>query len=195
MKKIVNLTKIIIILSLNCEATEFFIGLEQSYKKIKNITYINGVKEHHKKSLNISSLKIGGIFGSKEGGDRYELNYALNEENIVSKLNTIDVSIHYNLTLPSIINSKNTLPYFRLGGSYSRVSEKNKNSAENPKYDAYGYIIGIGSYYILNKYLELSIGVDYNHKKWNNIKLYQNTITVKAKEDIEKAYIGINYLF
>lgn len=181
--------------SIQCNATDFFVGIEQSSKKIENKTYINTNKEERNKSLNISSLKLGLFDGSKELGNRYELIYNFGDENLVSGSELVDVAIQYNHTLPSLFNHKEILPYLRLGISYSRVSEKNPISQENPKYDAYGYILGFGTYYSLNKNLELSLGFDYGYKKWNDIKLYQGTVNVYAKEKIQKSYIGLNYLF
>jgi len=179
----------------HCEATEFLVGIEQSHKRVENSTEINGAKEKHNKSLNATSLKIGGVNGSREEGDRYEFLYNFGEENIVSGLDTVDVSLHYNYTLPSLVRSNEFLPYLRLGASYSRVSEKKGGSSENPKYDAYGYILGLGTYYLLENNLELSVGVDYAYKRWNTLKLYQGAVTVNAKTRMQKAYIGLNYLF
>ncbi len=182
-------------LSVACDATEYLVGIEQGYKRVENATHINGVKEDHDKSLNISSLKIGGVNGSREEGDRYELLYNFGEENIVSGLSTVDFSLHYNLTFPSMVSSQKWLPYLRLGASYTRVSENEKGAIENPKYEAYGYILGLGSYYLLANNLELSAGFDYGDKKWNNLHLYQGTVKVEAKSSSQKAYIGLNYLF
>ncbi|HFU77442.1 MAG TPA: hypothetical protein ENK68_02955 [Epsilonproteobacteria bacterium] len=181
--------------STQCNATDFFVGIEQSYKKIENKTYINTKKEERNKSLNITSLKLGLLDGSKELGNRYELIYNFGNENLISGLKLVDLAIHYNYTLPSLLNHKEILPYIRLGISYSRVSEKNPISQENPKYDAYGYILGLGTYYSFNKNLELSLGFDYGYKKWNNIKLYQGTVNVYAKEKVQKSYVGLHYLF
>ena len=177
------------------EATELFVGIEQSHKRVENNMQINDVKEKHDKSLNITSLKVGVVNGSREEGDRYEFLYNFGEENIVSGLDTVDIALHYNCTLPSLIRSQEFLPYLRLGASYSRVSEKKGGSSKNPKYDAYGYILGLGTYYLLENNLEFSLGLDYDYKRWNTLKLYQGAVTVNAKTRMKKAYIGLNYLF
>jgi len=180
---------------IHASATDFFVGIEQSHHKTENQTYINSNKEKYNKSLNISSLKLGLLDGTQKSGDRYEVIYNVGAEDIVSDLDLVDVAIQYNHTLPSLLKHKEILPYVRLGVSYSRVSEKNSKSQENPKYDAYGYLLGLGTYYSFNKNLELSLGFDYGYKKWNDIKLYQATVNVYAKEKIKKSYIGFNYLF
>ena len=83
-------------------ATTLFIGIEESYKKIDKQTKINGAKEQHMEHLNIVSLKVGGILGSQKSGDRYEFSYNFGDENIISGLETVNVALHYNLTLPTL---------------------------------------------------------------------------------------------
>ncbi|CAA6806019.1 MAG: Unknown protein [uncultured Sulfurovum sp.] len=196
MKKIIALSICSISLfPIHANATELFVGMEQSHKKTNNKTYVNNKMDKHNKSLNISSLKLGLFNGDKQTGDRYEFIYNFGDEDIVSSLDLVDVAIQYNYTLPSLLNSELYLPYLRLGISYSRVSENDPKSQENPKYDAYGYILGLGTYYSFTKNLEFSLGFDYGYKKWNDITLYQGTVNVFAKEKIQKSYIGFNYLF
>ncbi len=201
MKKVL-LSSIIVITYINAD---IYIGVEQSLNyNIKNTAKTSYLKVSGSESPNITSIKIGNIINNRDG-DRYEFLYNFGDKsaNPVGGLKGKDVmsfNLNYNLTLPSITPKKELLPFFRFGLSYILSNDKYRVEGtynDKTNYSAIGFLIGIGTYYRLNDKINLSVGLDYGYRQWEDLEYYSyyGSETIESSDKFNKLYIGIDYIF
>ena len=201
MKKILGSAIIMMALTTPFIEASMYIGVEQALSyKVKNTAEIGNYSESNSESPAISSIKIGGISGGKDKGNRYEFLYNFGDQsaNPVGGLKGEDVisfNLHANITVPSISPIETILPYVRLGASYVISSDKYRvnGTTDKENYSAGGLLIGLGTYYQVTNNINLSAGFDYGYRLWQDLNYGYKTI--ESKDKISKLYMGVDYIF
>jgi len=180
-------------------ANAFFVGFEQTlYNKSTNKTDIDNGTITTETTSNVSSFKIGSRNGD-ENSNRVEFVYNANEKTtnpIVGKdKKLLSFGINYNITLERMKPVESIVPYVRLGASYSISDQKYRNIYDGKEYNysAAGLLGGIGTYYNINKNLDLSLGFDVGYRQWQD--LYYGNKKMSSTENFSKFYIGTSYNF
>jgi len=201
MKTITNIAILALIMTTSIQADSWYVGLEQSLmNNIDNTIEVNGYDNYHNdKSSTITSFKIGKILGDDKTGNHFEFVYNMGEKsanNIVGNETLLSFNFNWDITIPSLIQHDEFLPYVRLGLNYT-MSDKKYNvmgTSDNKNYSAYGVILGIGSYYSLNDQFNIFAGFDYQYKWWDTLTSYYYG-DIDSTDKIKKLYIGAEYLF
>jgi opacity protein-like surface antigen len=202
MKKITSSAILALVLTTAfTEAGSLYIGLEQSLmNNIDNTTEIGNYSYSNDESSNITSIKIGKTSDNSDKGNHYEFVYNMGEKSAnptggLKGSSLTSLSFNWNITTPTLTQIDEILPYFRLGINYSISDDKYyvRGTKDKENYSAFGFILGIGSYYYLNDNVNLFAGFDYGYRKWN--KLSNSWYEIESTDKIKKLYIGAEYLF
>jgi len=145
-------------------------------------------------------LKLGKVSGDDKKGNHYEFVYNMGEKsaNITGGLYgsaLTSFSFNWNITTPDLSQMDELVPYFRLGINYAISQDKYRarGTSSEENYSALGLILGVGSYYYIDKNINCYVGFDYGYRQWD--KLSNDWYDIESNDKIKKLYIGLGYEF